>query len=56
MTPPRMTMIWNVLEAAKDNDDQRVIAACRRLIVANRRGWKLHRDPADMAIVRSFYH
>ena len=49
---PRMAMVWHVLEGAKDAGDDRIAAACRRLIAANRLGWKKHARPADIAIVR----
>lgn len=51
---PRMQIIWSVLEAAKDAGDAAVAAACRRLIEANRRGWKAHHAPADYQLVRDF--
>ena len=51
---PKMQIIWQVLEAAKDAGDEMVIAACRRLIIANRLGWKKHHAPADYALVRGF--
>ncbi len=51
----RNQVIWTVLEAAKDNDDQTVIAAARRLIVAQRRGWREHHAPKDWSLVRAFY-
>lgn len=51
---PRMMITWKVLEAAKDAGDGFVIAACRRLIVANRLGWKRHHNPADFQIVLAF--
>ncbi|MGE0256868.1 MAG: hypothetical protein AB7N54_19520 [Alphaproteobacteria bacterium] len=50
--PPRMTMVWQVLEAAKDAGDEKVIAACRRLITANRLGWMKHARAEDIALVR----
>lgn len=50
-TPIRNRIIWNVLEAAKDNNDAAIIAACRRLIAASRSGWKRHADNADIAAV-----
>ena len=40
MTPPRMRITWEVLKAAKDAGDEMVIAACRRIIVAHRLGWR----------------
>lgn len=52
---PRMQIVWSVLEAAKDAGDEILIAACRRLIVANRLGWKRHADPADYRLVLEFY-
>lgn len=56
MTTPRMMIIWDVLDRAKDNNDRAVIAACRRLILANRLGWNKHHDPKDYALVKSFLH
>ena len=50
----RMQIVWNVLEAAKDNGDQMVIAACRRLIVADRIGWKKHAKRIDWELVKAF--
>jgi hypothetical protein len=43
---PTMHIVWRVLEAAIDVSDQTVTAACRRLIVANRLGWRKHADTA----------
>lgn len=48
---PRMQIVWDVLEAAKDNGDDMVIAACRRLIVADRLGWKKHAKRDDIQLV-----
>jgi hypothetical protein len=44
----------DVLEGAKDCNDAVVIAACRRLIEADRRGWRKHHDPADWRLVVAF--
>lgn len=52
---PKMHIVWSVLEAAKDAGDEFVIAACRRLIVADRLGWKRHANPADYRLVLEFY-
>lgn len=52
--PPRMQMVWDVLESALDNSDALVVGACRRLIAADRIGWRKHTDPGDWALVRSF--
>ena len=52
---PKMQIVWSVLEAAKDAGDELVVAACRRLIVANRLGWKKYADAADFKLVSSFY-
>ncbi len=54
MTPPRIHITWAVLEAAKDAGDEMVIAACRRIIVAERVGWRRHGNPADLRLVYSF--
>jgi len=51
---PRMHITWKVLEAAKDNADEFVIAACRRIIVADRIGWRKHGNPVDLRIVLAF--
>lgn len=51
---PRMSIVWEVLEAAKDAQDQVVIAACRRLIWANTLGWKRHATVHDKALVFAF--
>ncbi|WP_200474605.1 hypothetical protein [Azospirillum argentinense] len=51
---PRMQIVWDVLEAAKGNNDATVISACRRLIEANRLGWKKHANPTDWALVQGF--
>ena len=53
---PRMTITWQVLEGAKSAGDEAVIAACRRIIRADRLGWKRHGDPADLALVLEFYN
>jgi hypothetical protein len=42
-----MHITWAVLEAAKDAGDEMVVAACRRIIVAERVGWRRHGNPAD---------
>lgn len=52
--PLVMQVVWDVLEAAKDHDDPTVIAACRRLIVASRLGWRKYADPADVRLVLAF--
>jgi hypothetical protein len=54
MQPLRTSLIWQILEEAKANGDAMVIAACRRLITADRLGWTKHRDPQDWALVKSF--
>jgi hypothetical protein len=43
-----------VLEAAKNAGDDLLIAAARRLIDADRIGWRKHADPADYRLVLSF--
>ena len=52
--PPRMRITWALLEAAKDAGDEMVIAACRRIIAADRLGWRKHGNPADLKLVYSF--
>jgi hypothetical protein len=49
--PPRMQITWSVLEAAKDAGDEMVVAACRRIIAADRIGWRRHGSPADYRLV-----
>lgn len=51
---PRMQIVWNVLEAAYDNRDLMVIAVCRRLIVADRLGWKRHANQSDKDMIWAF--
>lgn len=53
-TSPRMQITWQVLEAAKDAGDEMTIAACRRIIVADRLGWRKHGDPVDLRLVCAF--
>ena len=50
---PKMGIVWSVLEAAKDNGDEFAIAACRRLIAADRLGWKKHAERSDIKLVMS---
>jgi hypothetical protein len=52
---PRMQITWNVLEAAKDAGDHVVLAACRRIILADRIGWRKHGNAADLRLVLEFY-
>lgn len=52
--PPRMRITWAILEAAKDAGDEVVIAACRRVIAADRVGWRKHGNPADLELIYSF--
>lgn len=54
MMAPRMQIVWEVLEAAKDAGDDFVLAACRRVIAADRIGWRKHGDKADLRIVLAF--
>jgi hypothetical protein len=49
-----MRITWAVLEAAKDAGDEMVIAACRRIIAADRIGWRKHGNPADLELVYRF--
>jgi hypothetical protein len=51
---PRMQIIWSVLEGPQDVGDDHMIAACRRLITADRIGWRRHHDPADWELVKLF--
>lgn len=51
---PRMNITWTVLEAAKDAGDAMVVAACRRIITADRIGWRKHGNPADLKLVLAF--
>ena len=52
---PRQTIAMQILEAAQDAGDQLVIAACRRVITANRLGWRKHGCAADLKLVYEFY-
>jgi hypothetical protein len=40
-----MRITWAVLEAAKDAGDEMVVAACRRVIVAERVPWRIRKFP-----------
>jgi hypothetical protein len=51
---PRMQIVWQVLEGAKDCQDQMVIDACRRLIWANTLGWRKHAHAEDKQLVWEF--
>ncbi len=51
---PRMRITWHVLEAAKDASDEIVIAACRRIITADRIGWRKHGNSADLQLILEF--
>lgn len=53
LKPPRMQMVWEVLEAARDAGDKAVVDACTRLIDADRRGWRKHHDPADWRLIKT---
>jgi hypothetical protein len=48
---PKMQIVWDALEAAKDSSDEIAIAACRRLIVADRLGWRKHAKRGDIELV-----
>ena len=50
--PPRMRIVWDVLESARNNNDAIVIEACNRMIVANRLGRR--HDPSDNELVLAF--
>jgi hypothetical protein len=50
----RMQIVWQTLEAAKDAGDGLVIDSCRRLITADRIGWRKHHEPRDWQIVKTF--
>lgn len=52
---PRMQIVWTTLEAAKDAGAQEIVAACRRIITADRIGWRKHGNPADYRMVREAY-
>lgn len=54
MTTPRMEIVWRVLELAIDAEDWDVIEACRRLVVANRLGWRRYTNATDWNLVMSF--
>lgn len=52
---PRMQIVWTTLEASKDAGIDHIVAACRRIITADRIGWRKHGDPADYRMVREAY-
>ncbi len=51
----RQDQILDVLEGARDAEDKTMIAACERLLKANRLGWRKHHDPKDWNMVRDFW-
>jgi hypothetical protein len=53
--PPRMRIVWTTLARALDCQDDYVVRACRRLIVADRLGWRKHRDTRDWEVVQACY-
>ena len=52
---PRMEIVWSVLARALDAEDWEVIEACRRLVVANRLGWRRYTNATDWNLVLAFY-
>ena len=54
MTTPRMEIVWRVLERAIDAEDWEVIEACRRLVIANRLGWRRYTNASDWNLVMAF--
>lgn len=54
MTHPRTALARRVLERAIDAGDALVAAACRRVIRADRLGWRKHGDPDLLHILRAF--
>jgi hypothetical protein len=53
-TPLRLQLTLDVLERDKDCGDATVIAACRRVIQADRLGWRRHGNPHDLRLVLAF--
>jgi hypothetical protein len=51
---PRKKMIFEVLDAAKDACDAEIVAACRRLMKADRLGWRKYADISDWAKIEAF--
>lgn len=51
---PRTRLIRETLDAALDAGDAAVVAAARRLVVADRLGWRRHADAADIRLVWAF--
>lgn len=49
-----MDIVWRVLARAIDAEDFTVIEACRRLVVANRLGWRRYTNASDWNIVLAF--
>lgn len=52
---PKMRIVWEVLEAAKDVGDEVAIAACRKCIDADRLGWKRHNGAMHFRTVMEFH-
>lgn len=53
--PLRMSITWKVLEHARAAGDEQMVAICRRIIIANRSGWRSHRTPGDLRQVIAYY-
>ena len=49
---PHMRIVLAVLESANDAGIGDVVAACRRLIMANTIGWRRHHNPRDWETVK----
>lgn len=55
MSSPKLFIIETVLEGALDAGAEAYVAACRRLLSANLRGWRKYADPKDWATVLEAY-
>ena len=51
---PKMKIVWEVLDRAKDVRDFQMVEACRRLILASRLGWRKHHQPSDYSLILEF--
>lgn len=49
-----MNAVWRVLPRAIDAEDWEVIEACRRLIIANRLGWRRYTNASDWNVIHAF--
>ena len=53
--PPRIDIIHTVLESAREAGVTEYVEICRRLLAADRKGWRTHADRQDWNAVLEAY-